>query len=232
MRKLIILLILISFTAFGQSPDTVKTKRFSIGLTFSPDYCYRILIADASSQWIANIRDNSETPKFGYTTGLNFAQSLNNKIAVESGLLFSDKGERNKPLLTDINGNLMGEADFNYHYEYMDIPFKIIYSFVTRRTKIFLSGGISLNIFLRQRITSVFEYAPGYYGTFSSVNNKDYARINLAILIGLGFSYEISKSFYLKIEPTHRHSITSIIDAPIKSYLYSIGINTGLYYKL
>lgn len=241
MRRLLILLTFIPLTTFCQNTDTIVTKKLSIGLTFSPDYCYRILKPDASGKWIAENRDTREIPKSGYTTGLNLALNISKRITLEAGLLYSDKGEKTKtnaPIWVTSSGQpdpdpaLPTKITFIYHYIYLDIPIKANYYLLTKRVKFFLTAGISANIFLKQRITSIFEYNDGHTSTKSSSGNNAYEKINLAFTAGLGLGYDLTKKLYLKTEPTYRHSITPIIDAPIKGYLYSVGLNTGLYYKL
>jgi len=58
------------------------------------------------------------------------------------------------------------------------------------------------------------------------------SRINFAVVAGLGINYDLTSRLTFRVEPTYRRSITSIINAPIKGYLYSAGINTGIYFKL
>ena len=241
MKKLLTLLTIIPLTLFGQDTETTTTKKYSIGLTFSPDICYRTLKPNAASQSIADDRNGYEIPKIGYTTGLNLAMNINKRITFETGLLFSDKGEQTKQYslvwLTPsglIDPSMPVSNSFIYHYLYLDIPIKVNYYLLTGRAKLFLTAGISPNIFLTQKTVSHLEYSDGHTTTSTSwgSGNTGFTSINLTFIAGLGFEYNISKKMYLKIEPIYRRSITSIVDAPIKGYLYSTGLNIGLFYKL
>ncbi|CAN5124463.1 hypothetical protein BH09BAC5_BH09BAC5_18900 [soil metagenome] len=233
MKLLLTFLTLFPLTTFCQSNDTTKTKRLSIGLTFSPDYCYRTLKPNASSKWIADIRDTLEIPKFGFSTGLSLLFQLNKRVALETGLQFSDKGEKQKPV-TLIWGQpdpgLPTKNTFIYHYNYLDIPIKVDYYILTTRLKFFVSGGLSTNIFLFQKTTSILEYSDGHTKTNNSTGGG-LSRINFAVVAGLGINYDLTSRLTFKIEPIYRRSITSIVNAPIKGYLYSAGINTGIYFK-
>ena len=240
MKKLLTLLTIIPLTIFCQDTETT-TKKYSIGLTFSPDYCYRTLKPDASSKWIADDRNSHEIPKIGYTAGLNLAVNINKRFTFETGLLFSDKGEQTKQysvVWVDVNGQVdptMPVANtFIYHYLYLDIPIKVNYYILTGRAKLFLTAGISPNIFLTQKTVSLLEYSDGHttINTSSGSGYTGFAIINLTFIAGLGFEYNFTKKVYLKIEPIYRRSITSIVNAPIKGYLYSSGLNIGLFYKL
>lgn len=239
--RLLILLTIIPLTTLCQTSDRVETQKLSIGISFSPDYCYRTLEPDASSKWIADGRDSIEIPKFGYTTGINIALKLNKRITLEMGLLYSNKGERTKTLTTvwvtlsgqpNLNQALPMKITYFYHYIYLDIPIKANYYILTQRVKLFVSAGISPNIFLKQSVTAIYEYPDEHTSTRETSKNEGFSRINLAFTTGLGLGYDLTKKLYLKIEPTYQRSITTIIDAPIKGYLYSVGLNTGIYYIL
>ena len=238
MKLFLIFLTFFPLTIFCQSTDTTKTKRIAIGLTFSPDYCYRKLSPDATSQWIADSRDNLEIPKFGFTTGLSLLFQLNKRLTFETGLQYSNKGEKTKSYSLTWN-TPSGQPDpalptkntFIYHYNYLDIPVKVNYNILTKRLKFFVSGGISTNVFLFQKTTSILEYSDGRTETNNSTGSG-LSRINFAVLAGLGINYDLTSRLTFRIEPTYRRSITSIINAPIKGYLYSAGINTGIYFKL
>jgi hypothetical protein len=239
MKHLLFLLTIFPLTVFCQDTTVENIKKTAIGLTFSPDYCYRTLKSDASSKWIADIRNMHEIPKLGYTTGMNIAYALNKRIALEAGILYSDKGERtDKYWLFSITPSgqpdpaLPTAVSYNYHYIYIDIPVKANYYFLTKRAKLYLTGGVSPNVFITQKSTSIEEYSDGHKKKNSSTSSSRLASVNLAAIGGLGFSYDFTRKFYLKVEPVYRRSIIPIVDAPIKGYLYSIGLNLGIYYKL
>lgn len=239
MRIPLTLLIILPLTVFSQGNDSTRTGKFFTGLTFSPDYCYRTLKPDASSKWIGDIRDSREIPKFGYTTGLKLSYRHSKKFSFETGLLFSDKGEKTKIIATDrITSN--GQPDtllpttqiFIYHYYYLDIPVKLnYYFFSTDKGDFYVAASFSLNIFLTQKTNSLSEYGDGHKTTNTSTTSG-YSGTNLSFPVGIGYQANFSDRLFFKIEPTYRRSITSIIDAPIKEYLYSAGIDIGLYYRL
>lgn len=239
MKLVLLFLVIIPLTIVSQNTDSTKARKISIGVTYSPDYCYRILKSDNASQWIANYRDSIEIPKFGFTTGLNISIKIRKRISLAAGVLFSDKGEMTKPQ-TLIWGTPRGQTDptlpiknkFIYHYRYLDIPIKINYHVLVKRLSVYVTAGISTNIFLSQEVASVQEYSDGHTSKKTSSSISGFDRINLAAIAGVGFGYDITKRIYCKIEPVYRRSITPIIYAPIKGYFYSLGLNTGLYVNL
>lgn len=236
---LFISLTIIPSILWCQNMDTMKPGNISIGLTFSADYGYRILSMSGSDAWIGDSRDTNEIPKFGYTAGLNLAIRINKRISIEAGLLYSDKCYQTKDItLVEITPS--GQPDttgpikpkFTFHYIYLDIPVKINYYLLTQRAKLYLTAGISPGISLAQKTNTNIEYRDGHTETNKSSTNSGLSTINLTAVAGFGFSYDVTKRIYFKIEPLCRCSMTSIFNAPIKEYLYSIGLNTGLYYRL
>lgn len=240
MKLLFTLLALIPLAIFCQNTNPTKKVDISIGFTFSPDYCYRTLKVNSSSdlvKWTAESRDTFEIPKFGYTTGLNVALRFNKRISLETGLLYSNKGEKTKRL-SDLHAigpdsTLPTAISYIYGYIYIDIPIKFnYYVLVHKKAKLFVMAGISPNIFLTQKTTSILEYKDGQKNTSNSWHHQNYIIIDLTIIAGLGFRYDLSNKIYFSLEPTYRRSITPINDGFIRSYLYSIGLTTGFYYKL
>jgi len=239
MKLLILLFVIIPLTSICQKTDSTKTKRFSVGVTFSADYCYRTLNSDSASKWIADSRNNREIPKFGFTTGVNFAYRINKRITLEAGILFSDKGEKTRkdtliynPPTVQTDPSLPIRINYSYQYLYIDIPIKVNVNILSKRTKLYIFAGVSPNIFIIEKTISFPEYSDGEIKRRTSTSTSEYNLINLAVIGGLGFSYDFNKYIYLKAEPTYTRSITSITHTPIKGYLYSFGLNVGLYYKI
>jgi len=235
--QLLIILAIIPFFGFSQGKDSTCTGKFSIGLAFSPDYCYRTLQSDASSQWIADGRNAMEVPKFGFTTGISGLYKLSKKVNIEAGLQYSDKGEKTKQYTPDTtqpsDPAIPNHVSYNYSYTYLDIPLKVSYSILTHRFGLFVSAGISTNIFLLQQTTATQEFADGTTKKVSSTNIvTKFSAVNFAILAGFGVDYNVNKSAQIRVEPIYRRSLNSIISAPIKEYLYSAGLNIEFYYKL
>ena len=207
----------------SQTPDSLKTKKHSVGVSFSPDYCFRKLTSNPSSEWIKDGLDTLEVGKIGYTTGLNYTFRLSKRIGISTGVLLSNKGEKTKKTFSS------QPSIFNYNnqYYYLDIPLTVKYNIINKTLKLFVSAGISSNIFLVKKTTQI----TGYTNDDVKINYYDkdgLSKVNLAILAGFGIEYPITKKWDLKIEPIFRRSITPIANTPVKKYLYSIGINIGL----
>lgn len=222
--------------AMAQTPKVEMPGTLAVGLVFSPDYAGRSLQADPSAAQIAAYRDDFEIPKFGFTTGTSLLYTFNKRVVFETGMLFSDKGEKTKAipyktLEPDPAAPVSGKH--NYHYYYLGIPTKVNYYLTTGRLKVFVSGGTSTNIFIQEKRTSTLTYADGrtenrtVYGS-----TANFSRVNLAAVAGAGLELALGNHSQLRVEPIYRRSVTSIIQAPVKGYLYSTGINVGAYLTL
>lgn len=240
--KCLIITSVMSNYSFALTYNTKKKNPILIGLTFSPDYCYRTLVPNKSEQnditsWLLENKNLREDPKFGFTTGVNMLYELDEKVWFETAVLFSNHGEKVKEqMLTfetyDANSPLT--AKFNYSYNYLKIPVKINYLLFTGKLKFFLSGGFSTNIFLYQSSITILTYADGEQES-SKTNtntNKETLPINLSAQIGCGINYDLNSKLLFRMEPIYRRSLTPTANASIKSYLYSFGVNLSIYLKI
>ena len=60
--------------------------------------------------------------------------------------------------------------------------------------------------------------------------NYNYRRFNISPTISVGFDYKVNSRMNLRVEPTFRYGILTIIDAPIHGYLYNAGLNISYYF--
>lgn len=225
-------------STFNFAQDSLLHNKNKIGLSISPDYCYRKLISDESVQWIADHRDSLEVPKFSYTAGFSYAYEISKNLDLEFGLFFSNKGQRTKtyqptwvPPQT-INDPLIPQfIQTNIGYLYIDAPVRLLYYLTDSKMKFFLSAGISTNFFLIEISKSEYVYSNGEMMTTKSVSNNGFSRINLAYCIGTGIHYTLSEKIDVRIEPIFRQSFLSVINAPIRGYLFSGGLLFGTYYN-
>jgi len=244
-RSLIYLLLILSFSAYGQEKkDTLvsnKNRKFSIGINISPDYCYRTLtkkdksLSDSVWNFAKHIEDSIYAAKFGYTAGVNLAYEFNKHWAAEVGIQYSNKGYKTIPIKTgliDLYGNITYTKATNIaNYIYLDIPLKAIYTFFDKRLQLVIGIGATFNYLLKAIDKSIPEDASLL--VTNTVSNYPYNKINFSPTISAGVKYKINDRMNLRIEPTYRYGILSIDDKSYKSiHLWSYGLNIGYYYKL
>ena len=230
MKQLLLLLIVFPLTVFCQTSDSLTKSKLTIGLSFSPDYCFRTIKNPNSSILLPEI------PSFGFTTGLNLIYNPNRRIGFETGLLFFDNTEKTKQydlIFSPYNPNNPTKNTFTWHYLNLGIPIKIHYLILTQRIKLYLSAGISANLLFVEKTNSILEYSDGHT-EISNSTNTGLISMNFAAIGGLGVSYDLSDKFALKIEPTYRRFIfipSSLWGQSLGTY-HSTGLDIGLNYKL
>ncbi len=230
-----ILVALVAFPLLGQEAATARYKKLRIGLSFSPEYCSRILTAEPSYQQFSKNRDALEVPKLGFSTGINFLLPLHRNIDFESGIFYSDKGYKTKSTTlrwVSPEAGLPASYHSTYRYQYFDVPVKLNYYLTTSKIRFFVTTGMLLNIFNRQQIKLTLTQTDGSRNSTVSENDLGFSRIGFSVLAGMGTFYTISDRIVLKFQPVYKQSISSLTSSEaVKEKLYSIGIDVGFYYS-
>ncbi len=223
-KHLVLITFLFPIIILSQPIDSLKFKKNNIGLTFSTDYCFRTIKTSAGSEQIFQSIDSIEVPKFGYTVGFNYIRNMSKKISISTGILFSDKGEKTKQIYSSKT------TIFNYNnkYYYLDIPLKVDYRFFNKKIKFFMSAGISGNIFLIEKTTQTTGFTSDDVQN-NFYNHDGFSNMNMSVLASAGVDFPLINNWIFKIESVYRRSITPISNTPLKKYLYSLGINFGLF---
>lgn len=212
-------------------------RKVQIGINFSPDLCYRTLknkSLSISNDLLINLRNDMETTKLGYTTGLNVCFNINKSIGLETGIQYSNKGYQTK--MRDLKytlpePDLPYKAKRRYNFHYIDIPVKANFTFGKKKVRFFTSAGITTNIFLQETQTLVLVYTDRTSRETNPTNYK-FNRINISPTISAGIDYKINDRTNLRVEPTFRYGVLKIIDESLTEYIYSGGLNIGYYYGL
>ena len=229
-----ILLICFSFITWGQSSDN-DTRKFHIGATFSPDYNYRTLTSDKSSN--TDYRNDLESAKFGYTTGLTFSYQFSKRFATELGIMYADKGYKRSGIdFTDEYGNELGSVTLFQRFKFLDIPIKANYYFLQKeRFQLYATAGFSTNFLLKLRSVTKYDYSDSNTSnekTAYDSNLDGFNSINFSGVVGIGAEYKLTDRFKIRCEPMFRHDFTDIYthqDHEINQYFYSFGANVGLF---
>ncbi len=248
MRLLTLSALILCGTLFAQTPDSLKTKKWAIGISYSPDFCFRTKY----NSRMGNYYGEKEKPKAGMTAGVNFLYKLMDGIGIETGILYSTKGEKvyspsvnwiapdgsgiYDSSIPNYNSGLTfksAERTSSYTYQYLEIPLKVNWYMINSKIKVFPSLGISANIFLGKKTVSQYNFDEG--GSEKEISRdydtKNIPAADMAILVGVGLSYEVSNTIFIKAEPAYRQFVRPLVDGPISGAFYSFGMNTGVYYR-
>ncbi len=239
-RLLILTIILLSFTAYGQDSTVVKNRWFNIGVNFSPDFCYRTLKRNDNSisieTWneIKNYEDSIEIHKLGYTTGINFGFRINKHISIETGIQYSNKGYKTIPVMIVYDFNEQPElGTMIIKYSYYDIPLRVNFSFLKKRIQIIAGAGIVLN-FLQQVNCKIIPKKPTTtFKTETHISHYDYDKSNFSPTVNIGLKYKINNRMSLQAEPTFRYGYFCIDPVSYEAtHLWNVGLNIGYYIGL
>jgi hypothetical protein len=199
--------------------EQISSNSFSYGV----DVAYRL-----NKKW--SIKSGIKKQNLSYTTkdvGLEFKpESLNTNFVAanvnsyrEDFAFHSAKGENQ-------NQNVTFIGDVKQELKYLELPIELKYNLLSNKIGIDLNGGFSALFLTNNEI--IFKRAVSNFklGEASNINKTDYT-------INLGFDTNINLSNSLKysISPSFKYHLNTFSENDGGFKPYSIGINTGLYYK-
>ena len=238
--RTLFLTLLLPVISYGQDSSSTKSRKFFIGVNFSPDYCYRSLTKNDASisrdQWsfIKNLEDSIYKPTFGYTTGINFYYQITKRLFVETGIQYSQKGYMTIPILTvfNIEHNFEEAIATNYiYFTYLDIPLRGCYTFLNGKIQIVTSAGATFSFLLKVKGKSVPELPTEAIQTKYFSSDYEFSKMNISPTISAGIKYNVNSRINLRAEPTFRYGL---INTDPKSYafthLWSAGLNISFNY--
>ncbi len=236
------LLYVLNFAINAQ--DSLKTKRFAVGFNLAPNYCNAIAYIGKNT---ATIIGGNVTGSLTYQVGLNLNYLLTKKILIETGVCFSQKGQKinidELTWVTPTNNNqtpiytqtaspaaagTISKHSNTISYQYIEIPLKLNVILVNKRFKVYTSVGLSANIFIGKKTVYKSKTTTDVSRGF---NAKNIPLVDVATLIGIGVSYDVFKTLSVKLEPNYKQFIRPLVDEPISGYLYSVGLNTGVNFR-
>ena len=235
-RLLILIAALASLTVQGQ--HTNPAQKILIGFNFSPDYSFRTLKnsdGSPSSDLVIKSRNDAETAKFGYTTGLNFLFNFTKRIGLETGIQYSNKGYKTKSqdlVYFPPNPGLPISVKTNYAYNYIGIPVKAKFTFGKSKLQFITSAGFMTNFLLNVKQTSNYQYSDGKTEKKTQATTSGFKKIDISPMISVGIDYRLTQKIHFMAEPTFRYGVIKPKDAPVTEKLSNAGLNMGFYYVL
>jgi hypothetical protein len=230
-----LLLLILSGSAFAADTTSVRQKRFAIGITVSPDYCFRrlqVTAPNAVTDYIINYRTDAEAPMPAYTGGIDLSCQLKERFSSSLGINFSQKGfQATYNNLMDINGNTIGSVNFRYNYYYIGIPLKANFSFGKKKIHFITSAGLTPSFLLYEQGVSKVKYSNG--DKSKSKDKPDYINnpFNLFLDAGLGADIRLGEKTGLQIMPDFSYGLLRTVNAPITEYLWNTGLNIRCYFR-
>jgi hypothetical protein len=235
MKRLIAVLIFITPMLCNGQESTDKQGRFSIGVNFSPNYSYRVL--NYSDEWQSTVdsREEYEQGSFGFNTGVVAHYSFLERLEVELGVQYSRQAHMftDVPLYDFIEDRILGKADTQFRYHYIEIPLRVNYHFMVKKVFGYITAGISVNTFLNDESKTWVTYDNGETEVVTGETSiADFNEVAFGIIGGAGIAYKVTNRFDIRLEPLFRYSLTPLAEAPIDQHNYSIGCQVGISMRL
>jgi hypothetical protein len=248
MKKLFFAVILLTTYPIFAHSGRGKPPRLLVGIVASPDLSYRNLSYSGGDPFFDHhirFRNEREQPKLGVTTGMSMVYNFSKNFGFETGLYFSNKGEREAfkaqgqseeiDLFYGFVGTPLGSLEVRntYSYNYLDIPIRAIYTVHWGKLQLIGGIGIQANVFL----AGYKKTAVNRDGALSNARRKldaeyQFEPITFSAMATLGVGYQFRPKWQLRVEPVFRHGFSSFVNQSIKSYLWSAGVQFGCYYTL
>jgi hypothetical protein len=240
-KKLIpVLAIVCALTAAAQEAKkaSMEPKRISIGVNFSPDFCFRTLKENDgsySANQLLKTRNNNEMAMFAYSAGLLFYFNPTDNFAWETGIQYAHRGYQTKKLklMYEQPGPTEPESmNTTYDYYYIDMPLIATFIFGKSKLRFLTSVGFSTNILIEENQSMTFQYADGRKKSNTSGTDYKNRKLNISPQVSIGIDYKVNDKINIRLEPTFRYGILNTANTPVAAYLLSAGLNTGLSCRL
>lgn len=205
---------------------------------------------------------NKEEIRDSYTAGLLIDYNKGKKISVESGLTFSSittaiaskqifarpdsRGNLNyrfncsagysyipvKPGSNPVAGDSITALSSKNILQYIGVPFAVKYNVSKGKLSLNPGFGIAINFLTKGKIETGIEQLSGTEK--ANINNiEGLKHVYLNGSFSLSANYNLNQNLVLSFTPAARFALTSINkDAPVKTYLNSLGLAAGLFIKL
>ncbi len=209
-----------------------QDHKFQLGINFSPDVAFRSLSGEG------NMITSVETPKMSYTTGASFVYNLTEKIGLETGLQYTNKGYGTESMYSPIISPTMGyigavEFNYIYSYHYLAIPLKANFLLGNKKVKFIGSIGVDTWLFLNATKKTIQYVNNNKDMSSRTIEEVEFRKINISPIISAGIDWKLSEKLNLRIEPNFKYGlIKTTYNSQISDKLHSTGVNFALYYGL
>jgi hypothetical protein len=211
MIRLFCLYILFSNALFAQG--TKETSPWTIGVLGGSAATYRFTSADASSRWLKDQLDSSESWTAGYSYGLSADYCFSDKLSLRSGFIFTQAGQAIK--------NLGGYQSFKINYQFIDLPLNIRYFVPTENANLVFGAGPQITYMLRSR--ALYQGIDDIALNKTNINDESLRKLGLAFGAQVSYDRYLGNNSYIELGLNYRQQVLSIAQGPIKRLPFSLG---------
>ncbi len=237
-----------------------SSSRISFSLFFATAVANHSLIDNNASDGLSlGDINNRESKNISSGAGIKLSYALNKNISLRSGFsyygysfrikpftVFCEQGNNGDLIYSCItsSGTLKFAADSSQKVgdamnikgnsvqaiKFISLPLEVQLNFPSNRFIFYAASGITVDFLLHAKSNITYEYSGREENKkFNSIEGLK--NIHYGFAIGLGAKYNLSKNFFLNLEPSYNGAITSINkNSPTKSYPYFFRLGLGIGY--
>ena len=218
-------------------------KSFAVGIHFNPNLLTKTPVRFIHEYDHIGIHEIDEGSIFGYSVGINLTRYWNNKIDIEAGIYFSQRGyswKFNRISYTDsafatVNHEIsLIVVEYTNLFYCLDIPVSLRYRFFTSdKIDLHLRGGLIPYFVFKEDYTekqvTIIGGVKEFHHTYTDMKHFT-TNVNISALIALGETFSLTKNLNLQLEVLSNYNIFRMrIGLPDR--LLNFGINAGIVYE-
>jgi hypothetical protein len=215
MIRLFSLYVLLNTSLFAQV--TKETSPWTLGVLGSGAVTYRFTSAEATSAWLKDQLDSTESWTNGYAYGFSADYGFSEKLSIRSGFVFSQSGQALK--------NLEGYQSFKINYQFIDLPFTLRYAVPTENANVVFGAGPQLSYMLRSR--ALYHSIDDIALNNTSINDDSLRKLGLAFGAHVSYDRYLGNKCSLEVGLNYRQQVFSIAQGPVNRLPFSLGLFLG-----
>ena len=214
----------------------IALKKYGIGVAFSYDITKFRMTENTSDGTRLLGSSNSllqGSNNFSYSIGAQFTYRFSDKIAVETGLSFSQK---KKLSATDIVEDTVKHFSFEYNGKYLDLPLRVRYYVLNSPVKHFVSAGALFSSNFPVKNNGYFQYQNLDTSIYTEKVFIEPTSIGVSLQLGAGIDYVIQNKWRLYFSPIYNYGLSAVLkhptynNEPVKHFINGVCISFGCYY--
>lgn len=179
--------------------------------------------------------ENTST-KTGFIGGITYDFMLIEKYRIEVDILYSQRGVKDKFILTNDNGEYIGEQDNEMNYDYLCIPIKFGCE-LDNKIRLIPKIGIVPAIAIKAEITSPVFDDNGMITGKETIDHKDnISKFDLGGIVEIGIETDLFENLIFCSNLNYQHSLTTFSNSDYfdgqDMRHYGFLISVGMKYRL
>lgn len=215
MIRLFYLVVLFNTTLFAQG--TKESSPWTLGVLGGSAVTYRFTSADATSTWLKDQLDSTESWTNGYSYGVSADYGFSEKLSLRSGFVFTQSGQALK--------NLEGYQSFKINYQFIDLPLMFRYAVPTENANVIFGAGPQLSYMLRSR--AIYQGINDVALNKANINDESLRKFGLSLGAQVSYDRYLGNKCSFELGLNYRQQVLSISQGSVNRLPFSIGAFLG-----